>query len=169
MNTPAFSSEACAIERIGHIQKKICMLWGSPELDAYINKLLMDSRDGQRKGFPIEVTQELLYLAEFNKMARAIDLARKLKISLKDAHQKIEQADIDPDNPMAGGGGRTDRGTPELGRPASAARPKKDSGNAASSFGQMIFTLLTSKAVIFLIFLAITYKLVSPYLFKTPG
>jgi hypothetical protein len=169
MNSPVFSSEACAIERIGHVQKRICMLWGSPELDGYINKLLMDSRDGQRKGFPVEVTQELLFLAEFNKLARAIDLARKLKISLRDAHQKIEQADIDPDNPMAGGGGRTiDRGRPELGRPASAARPKKDSGNAASSFGQMVFTLLTSKAVIFLIFLAITYKLLSPYLFKTP-
>jgi hypothetical protein len=169
MNTPAHSSEACAIERIGHVQKKICMLWGSPELDTYLNSLLMDSRDGQRKGFPIDVTQELLFLAEFNKLARAIDLALKLKISLKDAHLKIEQAEIDANNPMAGGGGRTDRGTPELGRAPPAPRAKKESSNAASSFGQMIFTVLTSKVVIFLIFLAITYKLLAPILFKTPG
>jgi|APHig6443717817_1056837.scaffolds.fasta_scaffold237964_2 hypothetical protein len=168
MNSPVFSSEACAIERIGHVQKKICMLWGSPELDAYINKLLMDSRDGQRQGFPVQVTQELLYLAEFNKFIQAIDLARKLKVSLRDALQKIDQVDIDPENPLAGGGGRTDRGSAQVTRPASVARAKKESGNAASSFGQMIFTLLTSKAVIFLIFLAITYKLLSPYLFKTP-
>ncbi len=168
MNTSALGSEACAIERIGHIQKKICVLWGSPELDAYINKLLMDSRDGQRQGFPVQVTQELLYLAEFNKFIQAIDLARKLKISLRDALQKLDQVDINSENPLAGGGGRTDRGSAQVARPASVARTKKESGNAASSFGQMIFTLLTSKAVIFLIFLAITYKLISPYLFKTP-
>ena len=125
MNTPALSSEACAIERIGHIQKKICVLWGSPELDAYINKLLMDSRDGQRQGFPVQVTQELLFLAEFNKFIQAIDLARKLKISLRDALQKLDQVDIDPDNPLAGGGGRTDRGTAQVDKAGICCARKK--------------------------------------------
>lgn len=159
MNTPTLSHEACAIERIRHVQQKICMLWGSPELDGYINKLLMDSRDGQRKGFPIEVTQELLFLAEFNKLARAIDLARKLNISLRDAIVKIDRDDVDPHDPMVGGGGRTDRGGVDLGSPASASR-KKAPDNAGSSFGQMI------QAVIFLAVLMILYKVLGPTLFK---
>ena len=93
MNTSTLSPEASAIERIEHIQKKICMMRASPELDAYLNSLLMDSRDGKRQGFPVEITQDLLFLAEFNKFVRAIDLAKKLRLSLKEAYQKVDFED----------------------------------------------------------------------------
>ena len=41
------STEACALERLPHIIKKMCLLWAHPEFDAFSAHLLMDSRDGQ--------------------------------------------------------------------------------------------------------------------------
>ena len=40
-------SERCALESISHIEKRVCLMWGSPELDLYISRLIMDARDGQ--------------------------------------------------------------------------------------------------------------------------
>jgi len=39
------------------------------------------------------VTAELLFLAEINKLIRAIDLARKVQIPLREAYQKIDKQD----------------------------------------------------------------------------
>ena len=39
-----------AVEDIGHLTQKICTIWGTPELDAFLSALLMDARDGARKG-----------------------------------------------------------------------------------------------------------------------
>ena len=44
------------------VLEKITQLWGTEELEVYINELMMDSRDGQRKGFPHTVASELMYL-----------------------------------------------------------------------------------------------------------
>lgn len=87
------ASEASAIERFPHVVNRICGSWGTHELDGYITHLMTDTRDGQRKGFPAEVTAELLFLAEVNKLIRAIDLARKLQIPLREAYQKIDKQD----------------------------------------------------------------------------
>lgn len=87
------ASEASAIEGFPHVINRICGLWGTHELDGYISHLMTDTRDGQRKGFPAEVTAELLFLAETNKLIRAIDLARNLRIPLSDAYQRIDKQD----------------------------------------------------------------------------
>jgi hypothetical protein len=87
------ASEASAIERFPHVIKRICALWGTHDLDQYITHLMTDTRDGQRRGFPVEVTAELLFLAEINKQVRAIDLARRLQIPLDEAYQKIDKQD----------------------------------------------------------------------------
>lgn len=174
MNTPTLSPEASAVERIGHIQQKVCMMWRSPELDTYLNALLMDSRDGQRQGFPIEVTQDLLFLTEFNKYVRAIDLARKLNIPLRDAYQKVDTEDRAKtgsglDDPMSSGDSYS-REASLLGigstktRASNTTAPDEDS--VGTSLGKMVFTLLTNKVVLFLIALAIAYKVLGPYLFK---
>jgi hypothetical protein len=55
-----------AIERIPHLCAKICMTWGSRELDAFFSHLLMDSRDGSRQGLPVEVANEVLFLMQTN-------------------------------------------------------------------------------------------------------
>lgn len=65
-------TEACALERLPHIVKKMCLLWAHPEFDAFSAHLLMDSRDGQRAGLPWDVAEEILFLAELRVVKRAI-------------------------------------------------------------------------------------------------
>ena len=50
-----------AFPRIGD---KLQTLWGNPEFGHYMNTLLRDTRDGARKGFPVDVFFALDALAE---------------------------------------------------------------------------------------------------------
>jgi len=68
----ARSADMSALERLPHITKRVCLLWGHPEFDAFTSHLLMDSRDGKRQGLPWEVAEELLFLAELRVVKRAI-------------------------------------------------------------------------------------------------
>jgi len=68
----ASAAEACALERLPHIIKRVCLLWGHPEFDSFTSHLLMDSRDGKREGLPWDVAEEILFLAELRVVKRAI-------------------------------------------------------------------------------------------------
>ena len=70
--SPALRSDACGLERLPHVMNKVCLMWGQPECDDYINRLMMDSRDGNRAGLPWEAAQELLFLAELSIAKRAV-------------------------------------------------------------------------------------------------
>jgi hypothetical protein len=70
--TPVSARGTCALERLPHISKRVCLLWGHPEFDAFTSHLLMDSRDGKRQGLPWDVAEELLFLAELRVVKRAI-------------------------------------------------------------------------------------------------
>jgi hypothetical protein len=52
-----------AIEGYPHIIESICLMWGGREADSYLSRLVIDTRGG-RKGFPQDVMDELLVLAE---------------------------------------------------------------------------------------------------------
>jgi hypothetical protein len=55
--------EVCAIEKhFLRIANELSALWDSLEIDNYIDSLLIDNR-GARMGFPIEVLDELMFLA----------------------------------------------------------------------------------------------------------
>jgi hypothetical protein len=82
-----------ALEGIPHLARKICSIWGSAELDVYLSGLIMDSRDGSRQGFPVDVAEEILLLIQVNKMIRAIDLAKKLSMTLGEAYRRIDDGD----------------------------------------------------------------------------
>jgi hypothetical protein len=170
MNNPSAISDASAIERLHHVQQRICMAWGTQELDAYINHLLTDSRDGQRSGFPVAVTAELLFLVELNKLVRAIEVARRLKIPLKEAYQKVDLQDRgsqlgDPKSDPLVARDMYAREEQELGaRPA--RRKEKDSDGLATMLGKGVFALFTSKAVIFIILLFLAWQYVLPLFFK---
>ena len=70
---PAASSNGVsALERLPHITKRVCLLWGHPEFDAFTSHLLMDSRDGKRQGLPWDVAEEILFLSELRVVKRAI-------------------------------------------------------------------------------------------------
>jgi len=57
-----------ALEDYPRISTRIQQLWGSPECEAYLNNLVIDTR-GNRKGFPPPMMEELLYLC---RLARAL-------------------------------------------------------------------------------------------------
>jgi len=57
-----------ALEDYPRICTRIEQLWGSPECEAYLNNLVIDTR-GNRKGFPPPMMEELLYLG---RLARAL-------------------------------------------------------------------------------------------------
>jgi len=169
MNIPV-NSEASEIEKFPHVQKRICMLWGTQELDGHINHLLTDSRDGQRSGFPVEVTAELLFLAELNKLIRAIDLARKLKIPLREAYEKIDKKDRgadlgDPADPLSGRD-QFARDEHELGARPRPMRKAEESDGFFAMLGKGVFALFTSKAILFLVVLFLAYQYVLPMFFK---
>jgi hypothetical protein len=168
MNIPA-SHEASAIEKFSHVQQRVCMLWGTHELDVYLNHLMTDSRDGQRKGFPVEVTAELLFLAELNKLNRAIDLARKLRIPLSEAYHKVDKQDRGDelgDDPLSGRD-QFAREEKELGaRARPATKGSEEAEGLFALLGKGVFALFTSKAVLFLVALFLAYQYVLPLFIK---
>jgi hypothetical protein len=82
-----------ALESIGHLQKKVQSLWGSPDLNVFITRLFVDSRDGVRKGLPLDVADELVWLGAVNRMSRAIDTAGRLNLGLGEAYRLVEEGD----------------------------------------------------------------------------
>lgn len=143
------TTEASAIEAFPHVRNRICMLWGTHDLDQYITHLMTDTRDGQRSGFPVEVTAELLFLAEINKLIRAIDLARKLQIPLREAYQKVDKQDRgadlgDPLDPLVARDtvGREEREIGVRPQPVEHARPSESSGGFFAVVGKLAIVLL---------------------------
>ena len=82
-----------ALESIGHLLKKVELMWGSAELDAFISRLFTDSREGTRQGLPMDVAAELVFLADINKVVRAFDIAQRLNLSLAEAYRLVNQGD----------------------------------------------------------------------------
>lgn len=82
-----------ALESIGHLRKKIESIWASPELDGFVSGLFVDSRDGERRGLPLDVAEELVFLVKINKMIRAMDSAARLNIGLREAYRLVDEGD----------------------------------------------------------------------------
>lgn len=51
-----------AIGQLPHIRDQIARTWGSADGLSYLNNLLRDSRDGERRGFTLGIVRELLFL-----------------------------------------------------------------------------------------------------------
>lgn len=66
-------AKAETLEDIPRLRDEIIALWGKPECHGYLEKLLRDNRQGKRKGFPLAVAEELLFLID---LAAARDAAR---------------------------------------------------------------------------------------------
>jgi len=174
MNTPQQPPEAAAIESIGHLKQKICLMWGSPELDIFISRLIMDSRDGQRQGLPMAVGTELLFLAQTNKIVRAIALLSHQNVTLKEAYKIVDEGDQKRleadnfDNPLVSRD-TIIREKSDDRRTGMERRHEAKTEGAAATFGEMIFKLVFSKAFIFLIVFAMTLKLLWPTIHKVIG
>jgi pilus assembly protein FimV len=65
-----------------HVVNKILTLWDSEEIDAYLESLLLNDRDGSRAGFDLAIYRDIArlhILAKDPKRPRQIDQLRKIK------------------------------------------------------------------------------------------
>lgn len=169
-----------ALERIGHLTQKICALWGTAEFNVFFGKLLMDSRDGARQGLPTEVAAELAFLAETNKILRAINASEQLGLKFDEAFRRIEAEDQQPlkfdalDDPLVSRDTLMRRGDdirPHI-RATSRATPCATSrtahpapaGSQLSGLFALLMMLMRKKWLWAIIMLGLTYRLVRPWL-----
>lgn len=89
----AASTGHAALESIDHLTQKVCLLWGTPELNVFVRRLFLDSRNGSRQGLPREIAAEVVFLAETNTLVRAIQRSQKLGIRFDDALKSVEMED----------------------------------------------------------------------------
>lgn len=81
------------LESSQHLSGKVALMWGSSDLDVFIRGLFLDSRDGERRGLPAAMAAELMFLAKTNKVLRAMDAVKTLKLSFQEAHRLVDEAD----------------------------------------------------------------------------
>ena len=159
------SEARAALEDITHLSRKICAIWASPELDSFLSKLIMDARDGARQGLPVPVAAEILFLAKTNKIVRAMDLSRTLKVNYDRAFTMVDEGDearlrIDPlDDPLVSRDTitRIDRTA------ATAARSTAPrAASQAHGLGQLLLMLIRSKWLVWTIILILGIKFLWP-------
>jgi hypothetical protein len=63
---------ASALERLPHVTSRIRDLWGQVGFESYVNRLVMESRDGKRQGLPWDMARELFFLLELCIAKRAL-------------------------------------------------------------------------------------------------
>lgn len=166
--------DRAALEDIVHLTRKICLMWGTPELDTFLSRLITDGRDGDRRGLPAKVAAEVLFLTQTNKMVRAIDLAKKLDIRVEDAYRLVDGSDqaclqTDAlDDPLVSRDTIT-RGnrSVELPERYSAKLPKGRSakpgaGSQAQGLGELLMMLVRSKWLALVIILVLAVRFVWP-------
>jgi hypothetical protein len=126
--SPTLPSDACGLERLPHVMNKLCLLWGQPECDDYISRLMMDSRDGNRQGLPWEAALELLFLTELSVAKRALVASAVTNVSFPQMFQRCRvPAHAAETNPWTDSATSTEVGRNEreqVNRPLSAGRPK---------------------------------------------
>ena len=138
-----------ALEDIAHLTKKICFIWGTPELDIFLSGLLMDARDGARQGLPVMVATEILFLAKLNKMVRAMDLSTKLSLKVDEAYRLVDEGDqarlgMDPlDDPLVSRDTIT-RSIRTMEVPARRSGAPS-AGDQAQGLGELLLMLFRSK------------------------
>jgi hypothetical protein len=158
-----------ALESIDHLQKKVCLMWGTAELDVFIRRLIMDSRDGARRGLPADVAADMLFVAQTNKIIRALDTAQRLGLNLQEAYNLVDTTDNSRleadvlDNPEVSHD-TIQRTSKSAVKPAVAnTQPRHEPVEGAiARIGQGVFQFATSKVLIFLIIAALGLKLVWP-------
>jgi hypothetical protein len=166
-NSASQTESRAALEDIGHLTQKICGIWGTPDLDTFLSRLIMDARDGARQGLPVAVATEILFLAQVNKMRRAIDLGKKLSMDPGAAYRMVDEEDqarlkIDPfDDPMVSRDTivpRADRFNQAAHK--RAARPAAE--RPPQGLGALLLMLIRSKWLAWTIIVVLAIKLAWP-------
>lgn len=81
------------LEAFPHLVERLSALWGTRELNIFIQRLLLDCRDGARQGLPVQAAEELLFIGKLNRLVRAQESAEVLSISLGEALELTDRGD----------------------------------------------------------------------------
>lgn len=91
---PEPAAAIAAIESLPHVEGQIVHLWKTRALNTFIHHLLLDTRDGGRRGFPRDVAGELVFIAEMNQLVRAQEAAPLLHLDVEEARALIARGDL---------------------------------------------------------------------------
>lgn len=67
------------MERYPHVLAKVEAFWGYPEFLDYLDSTIFDTRDHVRRGFPNDVTEELMFL--YNLYKDQMDTVNRMKLT----------------------------------------------------------------------------------------
>lgn len=85
--------ELAGLEAFEHLRDKVCALWGRPEMEDFVRELMLDSRNGARKGLPGTVLSDLVFLSEANRTLRALELAFRQGVPYERARAAMDRED----------------------------------------------------------------------------
>lgn len=164
------SAEVCGIERIGHVCQKVCASWGKTELNRYLSELILDTRGGQRQGFPMDVAAELFFLAQTNQTVRALTLAENKGLPFEEASRLIEEHDQKRlaedafDNPMVSRDAVVRQERRRSSRGGGVMTAQTETSQPKVTPWQVLIDLVTNRTLLLLLVFVLTAKLVWPYL-----
>jgi hypothetical protein len=93
MQSSAISPDSSALERLPHLARKLCELWGKEEFEQEVNQVIMDSRDGRRQGLPEQAMDDLLFLLELTVAKRALHASESTGMPFRQAfRQHLEKS-----------------------------------------------------------------------------
>ncbi len=80
-------------ESFPHISKKIELLCGDIILHKFFTSLMMDSRDGNRQGFPKHIASAIVRIEKFHETFFEEELTLQQKVTVKDVwgHEKVHK------------------------------------------------------------------------------
>ena len=151
------------LESIPRLLASITGMWATQELDAFVNHLVMDSRDGSRSGLPVPVAAEVVFLAGLNKMVRAMTMSERTGEALAaclthidaidDEHARADKWDdplVSRDTVVRQRDGKNRRG---------AAKVTPESGGQLRAALALVVLFMSNKWVIGTVVLMLTLKL----------
>lgn len=110
--------------------QRVVRVWGTREFEPTVLDLLIDSREGVRKGLPPDLGSELDFLIDLNKTLRAIDASAYLKVSHAEAMLLIAAGDTAYMEGLPGNAGLTEKTEPASPILAGLSPPTPQPGSA---------------------------------------
>lgn len=80
--------------RCPHIAKKIMLMWGSRDMNVYFSDLVLNNRNGARKGFNVDIAESICYLFEKHKE----EFPKLINITCKVGHEKSKAKKLCKEN-----------------------------------------------------------------------
>lgn len=155
------TENTAALEAFPRVLQRVQHHWASRACDSYLQSLFMDSRDGNRRGFPVDAASELMFLVKLNKHTRALALAEKLHVPHAEAYRIVDAGDLaatptdawsDPDSVTETAALRESRKAP---RPAALSPAAQKPAEKNSTLLGWLFIIMV---------LVLAWYLLSPFL-----